>query len=100
MYRFHGKSSLTVRRHSHEFCRVERRSIHHWATWLTTRQSKATRRHDSGCYRSIACRATGAKVSRMRKQFLDCEPVANEFTAQEREEMQQHKSALLDLGRE
>jgi Mg-chelatase subunit ChlD len=35
-----------------------------------------------------AYRATGAKVSRMRKQTLDCAPVANEFTVQEREEMQ------------
>jgi Mg-chelatase subunit ChlD len=35
-----------------------------------------------------AYRATGAKVSRMRKQTMDCAPVANEFTFQEREEMQ------------
>lgn len=36
---------------------------------------------------AAAYRATGAKVSRMRKQTLDCTPVANEFTEQEREEM-------------
>lgn len=35
-----------------------------------------------------AYRATGAKVSRMRKQSIDCLPVANDFTIQEHEEMQ------------
>jgi hypothetical protein len=37
---------------------------------------------------AAAYRATGAKMSRMRKQPLDCMPVANDFIAQEREEMQ------------
>ena len=37
---------------------------------------------------AAAYRATGAKVSRMRKQTLDCLPVANDFTAQERDGMQ------------
>ncbi len=35
-----------------------------------------------------AYRATSAKVSRMRKQSIDCMPVANDFTIQEHEEMQ------------